>query len=88
MESNKWKHIVETQCKQKRRELSIYFFSNMNTADIARTKEAERHRNLRLKKKNEVTKLKCLYKFLSDKHKPTSPSLKAGTMRKTNVRDA
>ena len=50
----------------------------MNTADIARTKEAERHRNLRLKKKNEVAKLKCLYKFLPDKHKPILAEFESG----------
>ena len=62
---------METQCKQKRRELLIqhFSFSNMNTVETQKAKEAERHRKLRLKKKNELTRLKCLEKFLCDKYK-------------------
>ena len=41
----------------------------MNTGEEQKAKEAERHRKLRLKKKNELTRLKCLEKFLSDKYK-------------------
>ena len=41
----------------------------MNTVETQKAKEAERHRKLRLKKKNELTRLKCLEKFLSDKYK-------------------
>ena len=41
----------------------------MNTVETQKAKEAERHRKLRLKKKNELTRLKCLEKFLCDKYK-------------------
>ena len=41
----------------------------MNTVETQKAKEAERHRKLRLKKKNELTKQKCLEKFLPDKYK-------------------
>ena len=41
----------------------------MNTGEEQKAKEAERHRKLRLKKKNELARLKCLEKFLCDKYK-------------------
>ena len=41
----------------------------MNTGEEQKAKEAERHQKLRLKKKNELARLKCLEKFLSDKYK-------------------
>ena len=41
----------------------------MNTGEEQKAKEAERHRKLRLKKKNELARLKCLEKFRCDKYK-------------------
>ena len=41
----------------------------MNTGEEQKAKEAERHRKLRLKKKNELARLKCLEKFLCNKYK-------------------
>ena len=41
----------------------------MNTGEEQKAKEAERHRKLRLKNKNELARRKCLEKFLSDKYR-------------------
>ena len=41
----------------------------MNTIEAKKAKEAERHRKLHLKKKNELGRLKYLEKFLCDKYK-------------------
>ena len=41
----------------------------MNTGEEQKAEETERHRKLRLKKKNELARLKCLEKFLCEKYK-------------------
>ena len=48
---------------------ATYDQTNMDKAETVKAKEAERHRRLRLKRKNEVAKLRCLRQFLCDKYK-------------------
>ena len=50
----------------------------MNTGEEQKAKEAERHRKLRLKNKNELARLKCLEKFLCDKYRSILEEFKTG----------
>ena len=50
----------------------------MNIGEEQKAKEAERHRKLRLKKKNELLKLRCLHQFLCDNHKPILDEFETG----------
>ena len=51
---------------------------NMNAIETHKAKEAERHTKLRLKKKNELVKLRCLRQFLCDNHKPILTEFERG----------
>ena len=57
----------------------------MNTAEIAKAKEAERQKKIRFKKKNELIELKGLHKFLSDKHKPILTEFESGHDEKKHI---
>ena len=50
----------------------------MNIGEERKAKEAERHRKLRVKKKNELLKLRCLHQFLCDNHKPILDEFETG----------
>ena len=56
----------------------------MNTFETHEAKEAERHRKLRLKKKNELVKLRCLRQVLCDNHKPILAEFERGYDKEKN----
>ena len=49
-----------------------------------KAKEAERHTKLRLNKKNELVKLRCLRQFLCDNHKPILAEFECGYDKEKN----
>ena len=50
----------------------------MDKAETVTAKEAERHRRLRLKRKNKLAKPRCLHQFLCDKYKSILDEFETG----------